>query len=49
MLVAVHYAEIALKGRNRPRFEGALKKALARALGPLGEIRIESLFGRLLV
>ena len=49
MLVAVHYAEIALKGRNRPRFEGALKRALARALEPLGEIRIETLFGRLLV
>jgi thiamine biosynthesis protein ThiI len=47
--VAVHYAEIALKGKNRPRFEHALQKNLARALKPLGRVGIRSLFGRFLV
>ena len=49
MRVAVHYAEIALKGRNRPWFERALRRGLARALKPLGKARIERRFGRLLV
>jgi thiamine biosynthesis protein ThiI len=49
--VAVHYAEIALKGKNRPRFEQTLSENLARALGPIGQGRvgIRSLYGRLLV
>ena len=32
--VVVHYHEIGLKGRNRPRFERALRDNLTRALAP---------------
>lgn len=49
MLVAVHYAEIGLKGRNRPQFERALRQNLARALAPLGAARVTPLYGRILV
>ena len=49
MHVVVHYAEIALKGRNRPRFEQLLGRQLRRALAPLGDVRVRRLFGRLLV
>jgi len=49
MRIVVHYAEIGLKGRNRPRFEERLRVNLARALRPLGEARIRKLFGRLLI
>jgi thiamine biosynthesis protein ThiI len=45
----VHYAEIGLKGRNRPRFEGALRRNLERTLAPLGSVRVSNLWGRLLV
>jgi thiamine biosynthesis protein ThiI len=47
--IVVHYAEIGLKGRNRPRFENALRDNLARALSPLGAVRIRKLYGRFLV
>jgi thiamine biosynthesis protein ThiI len=47
--VVVHYAEIGLKGRNRPRFEEQLRANLARGLRPLCEPRIRRLYGRLLV
>jgi thiamine biosynthesis protein ThiI len=46
--VAVHYSEIGLKGRNRPRFEQCLRANLERALAGLGA-RISRLYGRLLV
>ena len=49
MHVVVHYAEIALKGRNRPRFERLLRRQLRRVLAPLGCRDVRSLFGRLLV
>ncbi|MFQ5513526.1 MAG: tRNA uracil 4-sulfurtransferase ThiI [Myxococcota bacterium] len=49
MKIAVHYAEIGLKGRNRPRFEARLCENLERALRPLVPPRIRKLFGRLLV
>ncbi len=49
MWLAVHYAEIALKGRNRPRFERLLSRNLERALQTFGRVRIRSLYGRLLV
>lgn len=49
MLVAIHYAEIGLKGRNRPQFERALRQNLARALAPLGAARVTPLYGRILV
>ena len=49
MRFVVHYAEIGLKGRNRPRFEGALRRNLERTLAPLGSVRVSNLWGRLLV
>ena len=49
MHVVVHYAEIALKGRNRPRFEQLLRRQLRRVLAPLGCRDVRSLYGRLLV
>jgi len=45
----VHYAEIGLKGRNRPRFEDCLRTNLERALAVFGKVRARRLFGRLLV
>lgn len=47
--LVVHYAEIGLKGRNRPRFEDCLRQNLERTLAPLGKVRTKRLFGRLLV
>ena len=44
----IHYAEIALKGRNRPFFERALADNVARRLEPLGVEEVERLPGRLL-
>ncbi len=49
MLIVVHYAEIGLKGRNRPRFERQLQRNLGRALRALGKVRVHRLYGRLLV
>ena len=52
MRIAIHYAEIGLKGRNRPLFEGRLLGNLQRVLDPLaapGEVRLRRLFGRLVV
>jgi len=46
--IVIHYAEIGLKGRNRPRFETQLGHSLDRLLGPLGG-RSRKLWGRLLV
>jgi len=45
----VHYAEIGLKGKNRPRFEDRLRTNLERALQPFGRVKARRLFGRLLV
>ena len=49
--IAVHYDEIGLKGKNRPRFEQALRRAIATALAAAGRpaARIRSFFGRVLV
>ena len=49
MLIVVHYAEIGLKGRNRPRFEASLAEGLERRLASLGPVHVRRLFGRLLV
>jgi len=46
-IYAVHYSEIALKGRNRPEFVRALKRNLRRAARRLGEVNIESREGRI--
>lgn len=49
MQLAVHYAEIGLKGRNRPRFEKRLRENLKRALRPLATARVSNEYGRLVV
>ena len=49
MQIVVHYAEIGLKGKNRPRFEERLKENLARSLRSLVRPRIRTLYGRLLL
>ena len=42
-LLLAHYHEIGLKGRNRPRFERALRDNLRRALGDsAGKVRLVS-------
>jgi thiamine biosynthesis protein ThiI len=47
--LVVHYAEIGLKGKNRPRFEKTLCENLERALAPLGKAEVRRLYGRILV
>ena len=43
VLLLAHYHEIGLKGRNRPRFERALRDNLTRALGDsAGRVRLVS-------
>lgn len=49
MKIVVHYAEIGLKGRNRPQFEERLVRGLRLALGGLGRPKIRRLEGRHLV
>ncbi len=49
MRFVVHYAEIGLKGRNRPRFEQLLRENLGRRLAPLGPVRVRKLYGRIVV
>ena len=44
----IHYAEIGLKGRNRPFFEQALANNAAQRLEPLGVQEVKRLSGRLL-
>jgi len=45
----VHYAEVGLKGKNRPRFEKTLCENIERALAPLGRAKTKRLYGRILV
>lgn len=45
----VHYHELALKGRNRPYFEGRLVRHIRQALKGLGIVRVEPLHGRIRV
>lgn len=47
--VIVHYHELALKGRNRPYFEGRLVRHIRQALKGLGIARVEALHGRIRV
>ena len=49
MQIVVHYAEIGLKGRNRPRFEQRLRQHLQSALDACGGGGISNLYGRLLL
>lgn len=48
-IYAVHYAEIALKGRNRPEFVRALRRNLRRIAVGLGEVKVESKDGRFIL
>jgi thiamine biosynthesis protein ThiI len=45
----IHYHELALKGRNRPYFEGKLFRHILLALKGLGIARVEPLHGRIRV
>jgi thiamine biosynthesis protein ThiI len=45
--VLVHYHELALKGRNRPYFEGRLVRHLRTALKDLGVTQVDALPGRI--
>ena len=45
----VHYDEIGLKGKNRPRFEHRLMRNIRVALDGLGSVHTERLYGRILV
>jgi thiamine biosynthesis protein ThiI len=47
--VIIHYHELALKGRNRPYFEGRLVRHIRLALKGLGVARVEPLHGRIRV
>lgn len=47
--IAVHFHEIALKGKNRARFERALRNNLETALKPLGQLRTRSIGGRVII
>lgn len=45
----VHYGEIALKGRNRPVFETALRNNIRDRLSSVKDVRVITLQGRMLV
>lgn len=47
--ILVHYDEIALKGRNRRRFENRLVAMIRDALQGVGPVRVRPTFGRILV
>ncbi|OGW91523.1 MAG: tRNA 4-thiouridine(8) synthase ThiI [Nitrospirae bacterium RIFCSPLOWO2_12_FULL_63_8] len=47
--IIIHYHELALKGRNRPFFEGKLVRHIRAALKGLGIARVEPLQGRIRV
>lgn len=47
--VIIHYHELALKGRNRPYFEGKLVRHIRLTLKKLGVVRVEPLQGRIRV
>ena len=47
--VLAHYHELALKGRNRKRFEYRLVHHLRQALKPLTHVHVEALQGRIRV
>jgi thiamine biosynthesis protein ThiI len=45
--VIVHYAELALKGRNRPWFLNTLVRSIREALAGLDVVRVRPLMGRI--
>lgn len=48
-IYAVHYSEIALKGKNRPEFVRILRRNLKRAVAAFGEATVESREGRIIL
>lgn len=46
---AIHYSEIALKGKNRPEFVRALRRNLRRAIARLGVASVDSVEGRIIL
>lgn len=49
MQLVLHYAELGLKGKNRPYFEIRLSDNVKRLLAPLGEVRLRRQPGRIVV
>ncbi|MEK7467284.1 MAG: tRNA uracil 4-sulfurtransferase ThiI [Planctomycetota bacterium] len=49
MQIVLHYAELGLKGKNRPYFEIRLAENAKRLLAPLGELKIRRQPGRILL
>jgi len=47
--IVVHYAELALKGRNRPWFIRLLVRSIERLLADLGVVDVRSLVGRIVI
>jgi thiamine biosynthesis protein ThiI len=45
--VVVHYAELALKGRNRPWFINTLVRSIREALADLDVVKVQPLMGRI--
>ena len=49
MYFIAHYGEIGLKGKNRPFFERALARNIAKAVSDLGRAKVKRLEGRILL
>ena len=49
LIILIHYDEIGLKGKNRPRFEHRLMRNIKHALVGMGPVTTERLYGRVLV
>ena len=49
MQIVLHYAELGLKGKNRPYFEIRLAENARRLLAPLGELHVRRQPGRILL
>lgn len=49
MYFLAHYGEIGLKGKNRPFFERALVRNIAKSISDLGKANVRRLEGRILV
>jgi thiamine biosynthesis protein ThiI len=47
--ISIHFHEVALKGRNRARFERRLRRNISTAVAPLGQLRLNRYPGGLLL
>jgi tRNA uracil 4-sulfurtransferase len=48
-IYAIHYSEVALKGKNRPDFIRILRRNLKRTVASLGDARLDSKEGRIIL